>query len=459
MDDIFQGRDPLTPERLFSPAVPAPEPDLGDYLSQHVSLGFDHTVTGRIMEDTAIRQAEREEGTFSEDFRQQQFVMGLTGHSRPIGEHPHAMPEQDWKASPWYREGMDYRPDMTPTRARIMAENFDRRRYRENLIARGDEAYSAPLRALGMGAVLVGSLPDPINFIPFGGGVKAARAAGSTGKAVLAGARAGAVEGAAATAVSDALVLPDLASRGEDVGYRDALLDTAFGAVLGGALGGLGGGASAWMRSRREGADLLRAGLSPEDRRTAVLAVEKALTDLEDGQPVDVSPILRETRMLEHASDRFRAEPPGVPPEEVYAWTPREGHAPLKETPPDPVSGRGITISHPAGEQGAGHVTDLPLPGTEAVPPLPDRFAVERADAFDPAPPSRGKADELSGPPDGADVFAPLPEEVIVRELEATQALGEIDIRELGAARDAVRQAERMEAAGLELMECIWGMN
>ena len=28
-------------------------------------------------------------------------------------------------------------------------------------------------------------------------------------------------------------------------------------------------------------------------------------------------------------------------------------------------------------------MTDLPLPGTEAVPPLPDRFAVERADAFD----------------------------------------------------------------------------
>ena len=45
------------------------------------------------------------------------------------------------------------------------------------------------------------------------------------------------MNGAVSTAVSDALVLPDLASRGEDADFVDLLLDTLAGGVLGGVFG------------------------------------------------------------------------------------------------------------------------------------------------------------------------------------------------------------------------------
>lgn len=212
-----QERKPMTPERLFSQDTPLPVPDAGEYLGAHAAQGFDFTTTGRVWEETTIRQAEKAAGEYSEDYRQQQLVMGLTGISTPLVSHPAAMSEADWKASSWYRKGMAYRPDMTPTRARIMAENYDRRRYRDALISRGDEVFNPALRALGLGAVMLGSLPDPVNFIPFAGGVKAA-GAGLRGS-IMAGLKTGAIEGAAGSLAADALVLPDLAARGEDAGF------------------------------------------------------------------------------------------------------------------------------------------------------------------------------------------------------------------------------------------------
>lgn len=169
-------------------------------------------------------------------------ALEFSGAKEAGAPHAHALTERDWKASPWYRKEIPFRPDMTPTRARIMAENFDERRRRDRLIAAGSKAYDGwGDMALGFGASLLGALPDPVNVIPFGGGLKAARTAGSLGKAVLAGARAGAVEGAAATALADAVVLPDLASRGEDVGFADLALDVLAGGVLGSVFGAGGG--------------------------------------------------------------------------------------------------------------------------------------------------------------------------------------------------------------------------
>ena len=57
------------------------------------------------------------------------------GKIRREPAHAPALTEADWKASPWYRKEIPFRPDMTETRARIMAENFDNRRYRDALIA------------------------------------------------------------------------------------------------------------------------------------------------------------------------------------------------------------------------------------------------------------------------------------------------------------------------------------
>ena len=221
-------------------------PSYGEWLGAQAEEGFDRTITGRYLEEKGIALAEMRAGDYDPDWSlrnnetmspmERAFV--LKGWMPPAPDHAHAMTEADWKASPWFRKEISFRPDMTATRARIMAENFDRRRYRERLLARGNELYDdAEDMALGFGAGLLGSLPDPINVLPLGGGAAAGSGAATLGRALLRGAKAGAVNGAVSTAVSDALVLPDLASRGEDADFVDLLLDTLAGCFLGGVFG------------------------------------------------------------------------------------------------------------------------------------------------------------------------------------------------------------------------------
>ena len=221
-------------------------PSYGEWLGAQAAEGFDRTITGRYLEEKGLALAEMQAGDYDPDWSlrnnetmspmERAFV--LKGWMPPAPDHAHAMTEADWKASPWYRKEISFRPDMTATRARIMAENFDRRRYRERLLARGNELYDdAEDMALGFGAGLLGSLPDPINLLPLGGGAVAGSGAATLGRKLLRGAKAGAVNGAVSTAVSDALVLPDLASRGEDADFVDLLLDTLAGCFLGGVFG------------------------------------------------------------------------------------------------------------------------------------------------------------------------------------------------------------------------------
>ena len=217
-EQVFASRPGIEPEESVRRGAP---PGYGEWLSAQVAAGFDRTTSARFMEAADIARAEAGAGESDAAWMLRRAAAGMgdemgealtdaldfSGAKDAGAPHTHALTERDWKASPWYRKEIPYRPDMTPTRARIMAENFDERRRRDRLIAAGSERYDGlGNMALGFGASLLGSLPDPVNFIPFGGGLKAARTAGSLGKAVLAGARAGAVEGAVSTALADAVV-------------------------------------------------------------------------------------------------------------------------------------------------------------------------------------------------------------------------------------------------------------
>lgn len=240
-----------------------PTPSAGEYLGEHVAQAFDRTIPGRVLEEQAILDAEKAEGTYDPDYLPQREARDMFGSFSDMPElrHAHAIPEDEWKASPYYRKGVQYRPDMTATRARILSENYDERRFREELIANGDAAYGPGVKAAAFGAMLLGSLPDPVNVLPLGGGVRAASLLGKAGlkAAIGAGAKAGIVEGAAGALLSDALTLPDLAARGEDVSFVDVMLDTTFGASLGGGLGALGGGIGGYLGKRRAQAQALLA--------------------------------------------------------------------------------------------------------------------------------------------------------------------------------------------------------
>ena len=260
--DIFEKRPPVTPQKL-SEAPFLATPASGEYLSTHVAQAFDRTIPGRVLEEQAILDAEKAEGTYDPDYLPQREARDMFGSFPDMPElrHAHAIPEDEWKASPYYRKGVQYRPDMTATRARILSENYDERRFREMIVANGDAAYGPGMKAAAFGAMLLGSLPDPVNVLPLGGGVRAASLVGKAGlkAAIGAGAQAGIVEGAAGALLSDALTLPDLAARGEEVSFVDVMLDTAFGASLGGGLGALGGGIGGYLGKRRAQAQALLA--------------------------------------------------------------------------------------------------------------------------------------------------------------------------------------------------------
>jgi len=348
-------------------------PSRSEYLGANVEQGFERTTTGRVKEETEIMEAERREGTLDEEYRlNEQLLLGQGMAPEDVGmTHSRAMSKESWEASSYYRKGMEYRPDMTETRARIMAENYDQRRYRDQVVAAGDEAYGMLTRGLGFGAMLIGSLPDPINFIPFAGGAAKAQAAiraaaksglgAATRAGAFAGMKAGAIEGAVGNAVVDTMVLPDLAARGEDVGFTDLMLDTVFGAIIGAGLGSAGGALSGYVGGKRlakidemlrivserektaaefgtpdngflsrfgqndtdvrlprnDDADVARAGMTGIDKRDATRAVEKALDDITEGRPVDVGPVLRESQAIGRAYDTVRANPLGGPPDDI----------------------------------------------------------------------------------------------------------------------------------------------
>lgn len=252
----FSNLTPLDTKDILDAPGLLQTPSRGEYLGTHLSSGFDRSSTGRILEETDIQRAEDEENTADLEYRQAAMDLAGQGMSpEDVGlKHSMAMTEEDWKASPYYREKIQYRPDMTETRARIMAENYDERRHQELIISAGDESYGLAMKALGFGAMMLGTLPDPINFVPFTAGLNAAKIGAQAGitAAIKAGAKAGAINGMAGNALVDAIAIPDLRARGEDLGLTDFLLDTAFGAVLGTGLGGLGGGLSGYMGARRK---------------------------------------------------------------------------------------------------------------------------------------------------------------------------------------------------------------
>lgn len=250
------------------------ETPLGEYLGAKVSAGFDSTSLRAAIDSARATSAEVDAYGDMGRFE------GVPQDQTPF------LSEEDWKSSDNHREGIAYDPRMTPVRAKILADDFDQRRYRDSLIARSPGGFRS---VLGFGAQLLGNLPDPVNFIPLigeaGAGASIARRAGI-----------GALEAAAGTALQDTLVIPDLKARGEDVGFADAALDVMFGAALGGMIGGGAG----WLdktRTRRA-----RERLDVADRQAIAAGMEKALDDMAGGRPVDVAEVMgpHEARLQEN---------------------------------------------------------------------------------------------------------------------------------------------------------------
>lgn len=284
-------------------------PDLGAYLGASVATGFDGTTTRMLVDEAVVRAAEmREYGAFSnrpdlsapEDAYERMAAkrsrllrnggeLSARGGAYELGRSSQIddaarfrMSEDQWKESEYFREGMAFDPKMTPVRARIYAEEYDKRRRREEILQRGGGGLRS---VLGFGAQMLGSVPDPVNLLPLASVSRNARLSTRVGGAVL--------EGAVGTAIADSIVLPDLKRRGMDLSWEDAALDVLFGAGIGALVGG-GGAIAHDLRVRR-----MRKHAPAPVRETVGRAGEKALEDFSQDRPVDVSdPLQSEAQQL-----------------------------------------------------------------------------------------------------------------------------------------------------------------
>ena len=267
---------------------------------------------------------------------------------------------------------------MSVVRAKILAENYDKRRERERIMNAGSEFGPWWYGPLGFGAGLIGSLPDPWNLIPFSGGaITGVKLAGMTAKQVMANSlKKGIIEGVAGNLASSAYAAWDLNAKGENIGIQDMLTDTMFGAVAGPLFHGAGSFISRGMARRGLRADMgtlhgylpegdvhagigktlegmkrgdagsyadaapmlgelkkqdvvrfLRKNVTSADRMEIARAMEFALGEMAEGRAVDVSPILKETATLGRAWDKVRAEidartPAGKPGEVLVVLEP-----------------------------------------------------------------------------------------------------------------------------------------
>jgi len=295
------------------------ETPFGEYLGAKVREGFDYTTTRMMVDEDKVARAERAEYGVSKSY-----FWGGGNPYDPITQYDQyrahqakrrnlpVMGKEEWEASKFYRPGMEYRDDMTGVRAEYMAKAFDQRRYRDSLIQRSPDGIR---NVAGFVGQLIGNVPDPINFIPLG----------LAGKGGTMGARVGAaaLEGAVSTAAADAIVLPDLADRGEAVGWQDAATDIFFGSLI----GGLGGWGAHSLHQRR--VTKLKDSLLARHREVHARAAEKAMADFAVGEPVDVSTVyrssddglaaIREAQAVARAYDEVHANPMGGPADEILA--------------------------------------------------------------------------------------------------------------------------------------------
>lgn len=290
-------------------------PEWSEYFGASVGEAFERTTTSALATEAEVRNRERERyGAAGPGVIQDvENVPGLyddslTGSvydasSYDYKNEPVYIRQEEWNEEhPLYRPGVKWREDMTEVRAELYAEEYDERQVRQMIIERGSRNFGAVKgTAAGFVAGVVGSLPDPINIIPFGAGIGSGTLARGVGR--------GAVEGMLGNMAVNAVVLPDLASRGADVGFNDFIIDSAFGAVVGGLFGGAGYGARYLARRRFASPDISLENRNPindqarnyvrgKARTDIVDSQALALDDIRSGRPVDVSPVLAESAAI-----------------------------------------------------------------------------------------------------------------------------------------------------------------
>ena len=164
--------------------------------------------------------------------------------------------EDLWKESIWSRPGLKWFRGMTEDHARILAERWEIKQQRDFILARGGTLTT-------FAGFMAGGVLDPVNLIPFTGGLRGAKLLSAIG------------QGARNNAFIEAGLQPLLAAQAErfqeNYDAQMAATNILAAAGLGGAFGGLGN---------------ILGKISPTLR---AFATQKAVVDVVNENPVDVS--------------------------------------------------------------------------------------------------------------------------------------------------------------------------
>jgi adenylate kinase family enzyme len=148
------------------------------------------------------------------------------------------MSREDWEASPHFRKDIPFDDRMTEARAKFKAEVYDADQYRAGL--RQNRPWGVGTVAMGITGSLLGSAPDPTNYIPvFGAAFKAANATRIGLMTTRTGL--GALNASVLTAATEPIIASSRRQFGDDMSFADMVMDVALGAVIGGIAGGLHG--------------------------------------------------------------------------------------------------------------------------------------------------------------------------------------------------------------------------
>lgn len=231
------GPSPITDGELAG-AVYGRGIGLGEYLATHAREGFEDSLPGTVLQEFKLGpQAEEDAaGRPRVDYGRGSRIAAAaaSGRTRTRG-----MSEEAWKASPYWREGLDFDPFMTEDRARARAELADAQAWRDSVIARRQAGVFDG--TAGFVAGMAGGLLDPLNLIGFGGGL-AARAL-TRSAFVFRSAAIGAGGNLATTALLQPFIHDAREYRGSDYTAGDVLADLSVSALFGAAFGAAG---AAW---------------------------------------------------------------------------------------------------------------------------------------------------------------------------------------------------------------------
>lgn len=152
-----------------------------------------------------------------------------------------SLTEEQWKASPFYRDGIPFDRGMTDERAQALAEFYDVRKVRE--------FYAEKRPITSFFGNLGGQALDPINYVPIAGPTVKAAAVARVGR-VAGTALFSAADAALNTGVAGILTAPTRAQFGDDVSWQAIVSEMATAALIGGAFGGILGKVEAFRESR-----------------------------------------------------------------------------------------------------------------------------------------------------------------------------------------------------------------